>query len=87
MIWSRVSFDDGEGSWLECRLPPLGELCIDSLQGPFQLLWFNGNGETVISSHATEAEAKLAGEQWLRHMEARIGNVLAQGFVQPDDGE
>ena len=88
MKWDRIEYDDGDGYWLECKFPPIGELCIDSLRGPFQLFWFNGNGDQVISSHATEVEAKAAAARWIGERIARFSNALAAGEQREyeDDG-
>lgn len=95
MKWSRKDYDmDSEPRYcMECATP-IGPLVVDRAEWidtdkPWIACWFpmDRGDEVQLGRSATEAESKRIASDWLRKIEVGIGNVLAMGFVLPDDGE
>jgi len=89
MKWTREEYPEGH-CW-KVDIPPLGDFCIDraewiDAERPWLACWYVGEHETEIGRARTDDDAKVMVAAWLHGMEAMIGNALAQGFVQLDDG-
>ena len=86
MKWVRKEHDEGGGHYWLCDCGRGDELLIDNLgDGWLLCLWTYGL-DARISEHATEDLAKTAAIAYCAREVVRWQNVLAQGFVQQDDG-
>jgi hypothetical protein len=88
MKWERVVGFDGECEWQELPLGTLGSIALDHTNGRFKAYWACGiEGEIKIADSDSEAAAKLVVCDWLRTLEAQIGNARAAGFEPRVDEE
>ena len=93
MKWVAKQYEwDGETQTAYHCDTPIGEVVVDygpwlDEGKPWTASWYPSVGDEVrLGDAASDGAAKVIALDWLRKIEAGIGNVLAQGFEQPGDG-